>query len=108
MIANPHITFVRYDPYSKQMTREEYAHEIMQNDRQEAIRIGRSANHFGVILGTLGRQGNPEILERLIKRLETAGKTYTIVLLTEIFPSKLKLFHDIDAYVFIIEFIGKC
>lgn len=35
----------------------------MQADRQEAIATARSAKSWGLILGTLGRQGSPKILE---------------------------------------------
>lgn len=35
----------------------------MQATRQEAIAAARSAKSWGLILGTLGRQGSPKILE---------------------------------------------
>lgn len=35
----------------------------MQTNRQEAIATARSAKSWGLILGTLGRQGSPKILE---------------------------------------------
>lgn len=35
----------------------------MQANRQEAIATARSAKSWGLILGTLGRQGSPKILE---------------------------------------------
>lgn len=38
-------------------------------------------------------------MQSLEDRLRRSGKHYTIVLLSEIFPSKLALFEDIDAYV---------
>ena len=39
------------------------------------------------------------LVQSLEDRLRRSGKQYTIVLLSEIFPSKLALFEDIDAYV---------
>lgn len=53
----------RYDPYSKVFSREYYDHEAMRANRLHAIETARSAQRWGLILGTLGRQGNPKILE---------------------------------------------
>jgi len=52
-----------------------------------------------VILGTLGRQGSPAILSHLLGLLRRANKQYIVVLMSEIFPSKLELFHDVDAWI---------
>lgn len=53
----------RYDPYSKVLSREHYDHQRMQTARQDAIAAARTAKSWGLILGTLGRQGSPKILE---------------------------------------------
>ena len=76
MIANPEIPAFRYDPYSKKLTRERYDHREMQTMRDDAVQSARkslallseqpshptsvtsSSPLWGVILGTLGRQGN--------------------------------------------------
>ena len=63
MIANPSLPAFRYDPYEKKFTREYYGHEEMRGMRQEAITKARNAQKFGLILGTLGRQGSPAVLE---------------------------------------------
>uniref|UniRef100_A0A8C0J7G0 2-(3-amino-3-carboxypropyl)histidine synthase subunit 1 n=1 Tax=Chelonoidis abingdonii TaxID=106734 RepID=A0A8C0J7G0_CHEAB len=63
MIANPGVPAYRYDPYSKVFSREHYAHELMQHARQEAIRTAAHARSWGLILGTLGRQGSTSILQ---------------------------------------------
>lgn len=55
--------FCRYDPYSKVFSREYYDHEAMRALRLQAINKARSAQRWGLILGTLGRQGNPKVLE---------------------------------------------
>lgn len=55
--------FCRYDPYSKVFTREYYDHEAMRALRLEAIDKARSARRWGLIMGTLGRQGSPKVLE---------------------------------------------
>lgn len=69
MIANPRVPAFRYDPYSKKLTRERYDHALMKRTRQSAIDTARSATKrhpdkpWGLILGTLGRQGNLKQLQ---------------------------------------------
>ena len=63
MISNPEIKAYRYDPYAKQMTYEEYDHEDMYEMRKEAISKAKKAKKFGLILGTLGRQGSLKVLD---------------------------------------------
>ncbi|XP_052824918.1 2-(3-amino-3-carboxypropyl)histidine synthase subunit 1 isoform X2 [Octopus bimaculoides] len=99
MIANPHITAYRYDPYSKVFSKEHYDHFKMKEVRQDAIKGASKAQMIGIILGTLGRQGSPKILQTLEESLQNAGKKCFTVLLSEIYPDKLKLFHNVDAWV---------
>lgn len=99
MIANPEIPAYRYDPYSKVFSREYYDHEAMRAIRLKSIERARSAQRWGLILGTLGRQGSPKVLETLEAKLESLGRTFSRVLLSEIFPSKLDLMPDVDAWV---------
>ncbi|XP_026177288.1 2-(3-amino-3-carboxypropyl)histidine synthase subunit 1 isoform X2 [Mastacembelus armatus] len=99
MIANPEIPAYRYDPYSKVFSQEYYDHEAMIALRRQAIEKARSAEKWGLILGTLGRQGSPKVQEHLQSRLQSLGKSFNIVLLSEIFPSKLDLMPDVDAWV---------
>lgn len=99
MISNPSVPAYRYDPYSKVFSREYYDHQRMQATRKEAILEGSRAKKFGLILGTLGRQGNPNVLTFLKESLTKLGIDYIVVLLSEIFPEKLKLFDGVDAWV---------
>jgi 2-(3-amino-3-carboxypropyl)histidine synthase len=101
MISNPGVAaFYRYDPYSKTLTAEEYDHVAMKNLRGEAVRQAASAETFGIILGTLGRQGNPAIVKRLKQALRSKGKRHFVMLLSEVTPAKLRLFDQtIDAWV---------
>jgi 2-(3-amino-3-carboxypropyl)histidine synthase len=85
------------------------------------MNTARTAKKVGLILGTLGRQGSPNILlvrtlqilsflslsllshtiynsQKLENTLQKRGIEYIIVLLSEIFPAKLSLFEDVDAY----------
>ena len=90
----------RYDPYSKKFTREYYDHEEMRSTRKRLIREATGAQCYGLILGTLGRQGSPKILSTLKDLLDKAGKEYFTLLLSEIFPEKLKRFGDsVDVWV---------
>ncbi|XP_060743941.1 2-(3-amino-3-carboxypropyl)histidine synthase subunit 1 [Tachysurus vachellii] len=99
MIANPDVPAYRYDPYNKVFSREHYDHKAMRANRMQAIETARSAQRWGLILGTLGRQGNPKILEHLEEKLKALGRSFTRVLLSEIFPSKLALMKDVDTWV---------
>ena len=77
MIANPTVPAFRYDPYSKKLTRERYNHTEMQEVRHDAVTMAKKSVNaitrggdsgsvpmdsgsrlWGVILGTLGRQGS--------------------------------------------------
>ena len=99
MIQNPSVAAYRYDPYSRKFTREGYDHEEMKNIRRSAIAEARNARKYGLILGTLGRQGNPNVLGNLEDRLKRLGIPYVLLLLSEIFPGKLAMFEDVEAWV---------
>ncbi|XP_078080794.1 2-(3-amino-3-carboxypropyl)histidine synthase subunit 1 [Mustelus asterias] len=99
MIANPSVPAYRYDPYSKVLSREFYDHQAMQAIRKDAIATAAKAKMWGLILGTLGRQGSPKILEHMESQLQALQVPYVIVLLSEIFPDKLRLFQEVDAWV---------
>lgn len=100
MIANPTLKTFRYDPYVKTLTLEEYDQVGMRSARQAAVQKAMRATKWGLVLGTLGRQGNPAILERLQTLLEKQGKSFVTVLLSEVTPQKLKsLSHGVEAWV---------
>ncbi|WJX60134.1 2-(3-amino-3-carboxypropyl)histidine synthase [Trifolium repens] len=100
MIANPGIKAFRYDPYVGKLILEEYDHVGMKGSRKNAILKAREARNWGVVLGTLGRQGNPKILERLEKKMRDKGFEYTVVLMSELSPTRISLFEDsVDAWI---------
>jgi len=99
MIANPHLNAYRYDPYSKVFSQEYYDHDLMKSNRQKAIAAAAGAECWGLILGTLGRQGNPNVLAGLAARCKAAGKRVVTLLLSEIFPHKLALMSEVGAWV---------
>jgi hypothetical protein len=41
MIANPSLKAYRYDPYSKEFTQEFYAHDLMKQNRKQAIQTAK-------------------------------------------------------------------
>ncbi|KAJ8903694.1 hypothetical protein NDN08_004795 [Rhodosorus marinus] len=100
MIANPTVKAYKYDPYSKAFTVEEYGHELMMRNRLSTIVNAKSAKRFGVILGTLGRQGSLAIVNRIKAALNAAEKEYMVVLLSELQPAKLKLMEGrVEAWI---------
>ncbi|KAG9093192.1 Diphthamide biosynthesis protein 1 [Ceratobasidium sp. UAMH 11750] len=94
MIANPAVPAFRYDPYSKKITRERYDHAEMRAVRAQAVRcasasIGQGAR-WGVILGTLGRQGS--LRQHQSIRHQLGGIPHVPILLSELSPAKLGCF----------------
>lgn len=115
MIANPSVPAFRYDPYSKKITRELYNHEEMRTIRDDAVRKARKSITafsqisdprgivapsdenplWGIILGTLGRQGSFKQMQAITHQL-SISKTdipYIPILLSELSPAKLALFN---------------
>lgn len=113
MIANPRIPAFRYDPYTKRLQRELYDHPSMRRLRQAAIEEAQSTlapvtrqleykteepqpdgAGWGLILGTLGRQGSTKVLDYLGETLRTRDSSipYVPILLSELSPQKIRLF----------------
>lgn len=100
MIHNPSLPAYRYDPYSKVLSREGYDTEGMMAVRQDVISTATAApGKWGVILGTLGRQGSHAVLSRLEAALTSAGKEHVTVLMSEISFAKLTAFPDVGVWV---------
>lgn len=116
MIANPSVPAFRYDPYSKKFTRERYNHTEMRTVRNDAVQTARRsiANFaaspdtgiastrqpsepplWGVVLGTLGRQGSFKQLQAITHQLSSSHTQipYMPILLSELSPAKLALFN---------------
>jgi len=99
MIHNPSIPAYRYDPYSRKLTREEYGHDEMQDIRRDAISTARKAQKWGLILGSLGRQGNPHTMDLIEQSLIGKGIPWVNLLMSEIFPGRLALMSDVECWV---------
>lgn len=100
MIANPGVRTFRFDPFLGVLVLEEYDHEGMKRVRKDMIFKARDAKTWGVILGTLGRQGSTRVLDRIVDKMEEKGLDYTVVMMSEISPARVELFGDsVDAWV---------
>nr|XP_012235566.1 PREDICTED: diphthamide biosynthesis protein 1 [Linepithema humile] len=99
MIANPRLKAFKYDPYAKKLTEEFYDYKTMLKTRHEAIQQAMKTDKYAFILGTLGRQGSPNVLRTLRNGMEALGKDAVVILLSEIFPDKIKLFKGVDAFI---------
>ena len=66
-----------------ELTEEEYDLTKMKAIRSSQIEEAKKAKKWGVVLGTLGRQGNEAILERLKTILKAREKEFVVVLLSE-------------------------
>ncbi|KZO90490.1 hypothetical protein CALVIDRAFT_490323 [Calocera viscosa TUFC12733] len=124
MIANPSVPAFRYDPYSKKLTRERYGHSEMRSIRGKAVETARRSLAWdepdpvpsqevgavekeqvgwGLVLGTLGRQGNLQMLKALEHQLSVLPLGHrpdiTPILLSELSPQKLSLFTQLSAFV---------
>lgn len=99
MIRNPTVPAYRYDPYGKVLSAEAYDVESMKKIRLDAICVAKKATTFGLILGTLGRQGNNSIFKRLRNILSSNGKIVIPFLMAEINRAKLPMIEEVDVWV---------
>ncbi|GBG31349.1 2-3-amino-3-carboxypropylhistidine synthase subunit 1 [Hondaea fermentalgiana] len=100
MIANPEIPAYRYNPYDRVLTHEAYDTPLMRKVRRGEIEKAQGAKRWAIVLGTLGRQGNPAILRRIEALLKKHGREHFVLLMSEVFPAKLALLESsVDAWV---------
>mmetsp|Transcript_13246 Transcript_13246/g.20693 ORF Transcript_13246/g.20693 Transcript_13246/m.20693 type:complete len:150 (+) Transcript_13246:837-1286(+) len=71
----------------------------MHQIRRAEVEKAKTAKLFGIILGTLGRQGNTAILQELEDLMERKNREYFVVHLSEISPQKLDMFEEVDAWI---------
>lgn len=117
LIASPTLRShtYRYDPYARRLTHETYEHTEMHSLRRSAIRAARLTTTpsrqssttyppvprtWALILGTLGRQGNPHTLELIKAHLTHMQVPWITLLLSEVTPQKLALMSaDVGVWV---------
>jgi len=100
MLYNPTQKYYQYNPYNRRLTLERYGYKEMQQLRLTAINVAKNAQKFGLIFGTLGRQGSPELLSRIISLLEEKKRDYIVLLISEINERLLETYgKDINVWV---------
>lgn len=101
MIHNPDFSFYRYNPFDKVLSKEQYNYELFYEIRKSEIkRCGNLSNaNVCIILSTLGRQGNVNILNNITAVLKEKHIHFFILLLSEIFTEKLQFFKTVDVFI---------
>ena len=99
MIQNPSFIFYQYNPFNHRFTIEEYDNKSMKAIRFDQIEKFKKAKYFGIIFGTLGRQGNPSILKRLCALLDKFDKKYVIIMLNEITQNKIINYNKCECFI---------
>ena len=99
MIQNPLFKYYQYNPFNHRFTIEEYDYKLMKKIRFEQIEKFKNMKFFGIIFGTLGRQGNPYILKRLCNLLDKYNKKYIIIMLNEITQNKIINYNKCECFI---------
>lgn len=107
MISNPGLTFYQFNPFLNELTLEQYDFIGMLKTRKNLINkcynliYNKKATNkkIGIVFGTLGRQGNEGILNRIIDTLNLKNIKYEIILLSEITEEKLLLFSKCTFFI---------
>ncbi|KAJ8588283.1 diphthamide biosynthesis protein [Rhizopogon salebrosus TDB-379] len=99
---NPSVPAFRYDPYSKNITRELYNHEEMRTVRDDAVQKARksiatssTSDPRGAVAVTDDNPGSFKQMQAITHQLSTSKTTipYIPILLSELSPAKLALFN---------------
>lgn len=100
MIRNPGLNFYKYCPFTRKLTREYYDFNKMKNNREKEIQKAFNGKSFGVILGSLGKQGNKQVFQNVIDKLKSYNK-YKIynIIVDEINQEILSGFDFVDSFV---------
>ncbi|CRG95657.1 diphthamide synthesis protein, putative [Plasmodium gallinaceum] len=99
MIHNPDFSFYRYNPFDKVLSEEKYDYKLFYEIRKNEIKKCINCKTVCIILSTLGRQGNVNILKNIISILKEKNIYFFILLLSEIFNEKLQLFKNVDVFI---------
>ncbi|GAW83078.1 diphthamide synthesis protein [Plasmodium gonderi] len=99
MIHNPDFTFYRYNPFNKIISQEKYNYRLFYEIRKNEIKKCTNCKSVCIILSTLGRQGNINILKNILNIIKQKNISFFILLLPEIFNEKLSLFKNVDVFI---------
>lgn len=97
MVNNPTLSFYKYCPFNRRLTRESYDFPRMLRTREREIEKFKAGRVYGIILGTLGRQGSRAILRNLRNRLK--GHRVYLFMMDEIEDEVLERYSFVDAFV---------
>jgi len=67
--------------------------------RNASIQLARKAQIFGVILGTLGRQGNIGIMKRILRLLKEKKLEYVSICASEINQEVINSHTEVECFV---------
>ena len=99
MIQNPSFIFYQYNPFNHKLTIEEYDIQLTKKIRFDQIEKFKKMKYFGILFGTLGRQGNPLILKRLCSLLDKHDKKYVIIMMNEITQNKIINYNKCEGFI---------
>lgn len=99
MIQNPTAIFYKYCPFTKSMTREFYDYKLFLETRKLEKEKAMKCKNVGVILSTLGRQGNEKILNNIINFMKNEGFIIYKLALKEINEEMLDYYNEIDCFI---------
>ncbi|GAB5372403.1 hypothetical protein AAMO2058_001662400 [Amorphochlora amoebiformis] len=100
MLQNRHVpVFYRFDPYTKSLICSKYPSRRIVSGRIQVISQAKTARVWGLIHGTLGRQGNPAIVHRIETLIREKGFSYVKVPVPEITPELLAAFPQVEAWI---------
>ncbi|BAM40093.1 Diphthamide synthesis protein [Theileria orientalis strain Shintoku] len=89
LIQNPGIKLYRFDPFNKIFSEEAYDLDTLHSVRKKAILKATEARSVCIILSTLGRQGNVNILNNICSLLSERNIKHVKLLLSEITIDKI-------------------
>lgn len=99
MIRNPQLDFYKYCPFTRKLSQEFYDFPKMKETRELEIKKAFEGRTFGVILGSLGRQGNKQVFKNVVERLESWRYRVYKIVADEISQEVLDRFGFIDSFV---------
>jgi 2-(3-amino-3-carboxypropyl)histidine synthase len=100
MMANPDRTFLKYDPYTQVCSRETLDFGALRQSRLESMERAKNASQWGVLVGAIGRQGNPAIADGIVRVLRQRDIPHVVVVMDEeITNERLGRYADVEAWV---------
>lgn len=99
MIQNPSSLFYKYCPFTKTMSREFYDYQRLLIIRNAEKKKAMRCTKIGVILSTLGRQGNMKIFNNVVRFLQEKNMKVYRIALKEINEKVLDYYDKMECFV---------